>query len=192
MSQHSDVELTSTLQALAGGDATRADELLPLVYSELHSLADKLLKREQPGVTLQPTALVHEAFLKLVDQTRIDWKGKTHFFALGATTMRRILVDHARNRKRLKRGGGWQRVAFDVASELSAKDDDDILAVDEALEKLHSIDPIQAKIVELRFFGGLTVADVAEVLKMSKRTVESEWQVTRAWLRRELSSTKSK
>jgi RNA polymerase sigma-70 factor (ECF subfamily) len=106
--------------------------------------------------------------------------------------MRRILVDHARNRKRLKRGGGWQRVAFDVASELSAKDDDDILAVDEALEKLHSIDPIQAKIVELRFFGGLTVADVAEVLKMSKRTVESEWQVTRAWLRRELSSTKSK
>jgi RNA polymerase sigma factor (TIGR02999 family) len=130
---------------------------------------------------------VHEAFLKLVNQDRVDWQGRTHFFAVGAQVMRRILVDHARNRQRQKRGGGMPRIELSDDLTLSNRRDEDVLAVDQALSDLAEVDAIQAKIVELRFFGGLTVAEVAKTMQMSKRTVESEWAMARAWLRRELS-----
>jgi RNA polymerase sigma factor (TIGR02999 family) len=143
--------------------------------------------QERSGHTLQPTALVHEAFLKLIDQSRVDWRDRSHFFAIGAQAMRRILVNHAKSRGRVKRGGGKQKLPLDEALTVSLEDDDEILAVDEALEKLAALDERQAKIVELRFFGGLNVDEVAAVLGVSKRTVEREWAACRAWLRRELS-----
>ena len=146
-----------------------------------------MLRQEVPGHTLQPTALVNEAYLKLVDQTRVDWQGRTHFFAVGAKMMRRILVDHARKKKRLKRGGGIHRVSLGEEVQVSKSNDEDVLAIEEALEKLAKQDPRQAQIVELRFYGGLTVEEVAQVLHVSKRTVESEWTILKAWLRRELS-----
>ena len=156
------------------------------LYGEFRTLARRYLDRESPGHTLQPTALVNEVYLKLVDQTQVDWKGRTHFFAIGAQVMRRVLVDHARCRGRVKRGGGLQRAALDV-SLISARSAADVLAVHEAIEDLAQLDPRQARIVELRFFGGLSVAEVAEVLGLSRRTVEAEWTMIRAWLRRRLS-----
>jgi RNA polymerase sigma-70 factor (ECF subfamily) len=179
-------DATEALNELSQGRASRVEQLMPLVYSQLRALAASLLKQEKSGNTLQATALVNEAYLKLVDQTQVDWKGRSHFFAIGATAMRRILVDHARGKQRIKRGGGWQRVELRDQPELLVHNQADILAVDEALQRLEKIDPEQAKIVELRFFGGLTVAEVAEVLHMSKRKVEYEWEMIRAWLRREL------
>jgi len=183
----SDAETTEILRDIANGDTSAADRLLPLVYTQLRALAGSYMRNEPAAHTLQPTALVHEAFLKLVDQRRVDWKGRTHFFAVGAQIMRRLLVDHARARGRNKRGGGRRRIALDEGVKLSTRRDEDLLAVNEALEKLAKLDERQAKIVELRFFGGLTVEEVAEVLGVSKRTVEAEWTVIRAWLRRELS-----
>ncbi len=171
----------------APGQPPDAERLIPLVYDDLRKLAANYLRRETPGHTLQPTALVNEAFLKLVDQTRVNWQGRTHFFAVGAEIMRRILVDHARAKQRQKRGGDRQRIELHDDLRLSSQRDEDLLAVHEAIEKLAERDPRQAKIVALRFFGGLTVAEVAEVLGVSKRTVESEWTMIRAWLRRELS-----
>ena len=179
-------EVTQVLTDTSGGDEATAARLMGLVYSDFRNLARAYLDREPPGHTLQPTALVNEAYLKLVDQTRVDWKGKTHFFAVGANVMRRLLVDHARARNRLKRGGGRRRIELDQSLQISSDRDADLLAVDEVIEKLAHRDPRQAKIVELRFFGGLTVAEVAEVLNVSKRTVEGEWTMVRAWLRREL------
>jgi len=165
-----------------------AERLMSIVYDDLRHLAGNYLRRETPGHTLQPTALVNEAFLKLVDQTRVNWQGKTHFFAVGAEIMRRILVDHARAKKRQKRGGDRQRIALHDDVKISTQGDEDVLAVDEAIVKLAKRDLRQAKIIELRFFGGLTVSEVAEVLGVSKRTVEAEWTMIRAWLRRELSN----
>ena len=130
---------------------------------------------------------MNEAFLKLIDQTKVDWRGRSHFFAVGAQAMRRVLVNHAKSKKRLKRGGKGKRVPLDEPLAISAERDDDVLALDEALEKLAALDPRQAKLVELRFFGGLSVEETAEVLGVSKRTVEREWTSCRAWLRRELS-----
>ncbi|MGH7134241.1 MAG: ECF-type sigma factor [Pirellulales bacterium] len=176
-------------QQLADGLATQVrvvDALVPLVYDELRRLAAHYLRRESPGVTLQPTALVHEAFLKLSEQRRVDWQGRTHVLAIGAQAMRRILVDHAKRKRRGKRGGGLKRIALDETAAISPQRDEDLLAVDEALEKLARIDERQATIVELRFFGGMTVEEVAEALGVSKRTVENEWTMVRAWLRREL------
>ena len=178
--------ITSVLEAADRGEAIRADELLPLVYDDLRSLARRYLARENAGHTLQPTALVHEAWVRLVDQSRVQWKGRTHFFAIGAQAMRRVLVDHARGRLRDKRGGGRPRVELREDVALASERDEDVLAVDEALEKLARLDERQARIVELRFFGGLSVEEVAEVLGVSKRTVEAEWTMLRAWLRREL------
>ncbi len=146
-----------------------------------------MLDRESPNHTLQPTALVNEVYMKMVDQKRVDWRGKSHFFAIGAKVMRRILVDHARTKKRHKRGGQWQRIPLADEMRVSNRNDEDVLAIEEALEKLSQVDPRQAEIVELRFFGGLTVQEVAEVLSVSKRTIEAEWTMARAWLRRELS-----
>lgn len=171
--------------------APPVDELVPLVYDELRKVAARYLRREAPGNTLQPTALVHEAFLKLAEQHRVDWQGRTHVLAIGAKAMRRILVDHAKRKRRIKRGGGLKRIALDEAAALSPQRDEDLLAVDEALEKLAEIDERQAAIVELRFFGGMTVEEVAETLGLSKRTVESEWTMVRAWLRRELAKDES-
>jgi RNA polymerase sigma-70 factor, ECF subfamily len=167
------------------------DGLVPLVYDELRKVAARYLRREAPGNTLQPTALVHEAFLKLAEQHRVDWQGRTHVLAIGAKAMRRILVDHAKRKRRIKRGGGLKRIVLDEAAALSPQRDEDLLAVDEALEKLATIDERQATIVELRFFGGMTVEEVAESLGISKRTVESEWTMVRAWLRRELAKDES-
>ncbi len=178
---------TEIVNAIAVGDRQAAERLMPLLYSEFHRLAEEYLRHEPRGHTLQPTALVNEAYLRLIDQTRVKWQGRTHFFAVGAQAMRRILVDHARAKRRAKRGGGRQRIALDEGLTISPRRDADLLALDDALDKLAQVDPRQAQIVEMRFFGGLTVAEVAQVLGVSKRTVESEWKVVRAWLRRELS-----
>lgn len=174
------------LSEVADGDQNAANQLMPLVYERLRMLANKLIGKESPGNTLQPTALVNEAYLRMVGQTRVEWKGKTHFFAIGAKMMRRILVDHARSKHRIKRGGGMHRIELTDELSVSRRRDEDVLAIEEAIEKLSRLDPRQAQIVELRFFGGLTVEEVAEVLGVSKRTVEGEWTILRAWLRREL------
>ncbi len=186
MSETPASDVTSVLTDLSHRKAVRADELIAQVYDQLRALAGSMLKQERSAGTLQATALVNEAYLKLIDQSRVDWKCKSHFMAIGATIMRRLLVDHARSKHAQKRGGDHHRVEMREIPELLLHNDEDVLAVDEALEKLNAIDPIQAKIVELRFYGGLTVAEVAEVLDMSKRKVEYEWEMIRAWLRREL------
>jgi RNA polymerase sigma-70 factor, ECF subfamily len=170
----------------AGGAKPVAERLFQLMYEPLRRLAARYLSGEKVGHTLTPTALVHEAYLKLVDQSRVDWQGKTHFFAVGAQVMRRILVDHARARGRAKRGGDAIRLHLEEGIALSPEKDEDVLAVDEALHRLAGLDGRQASVVELRFFGGLNVAEVAVVLGVSKRTVEAEWTAARAWLRREL------
>ncbi len=180
-------EATQILEEVQRGDRSAADRLFAVVYAELRKLAAAHLVQERRGHTLQPTALVHEVYLKIVDQTRVDWRGRTHFFAVGAQIMRRILVDHARAHKAAKRGGGRQRITLDENLAAGPRRDEDILALEDALDKLARLDPQQARMVELRFFGGLTVADVAEVLQMPKRSVEREWTMIRSWLRRELS-----
>ena len=157
------------------------------MYDRFRELAADQLRRESPGHTLQPTALVHELFLKLIDQRQIDIRGRSHFLALGSRAMRQILIDHARRRGRQRRGAGWQRITLSDDLSSGKEKDMDVLALEEALEKLADLDPRQAQIVELRFFGQLTVSEVAEVLNMSKRAAEAEWTMIRAWLRRELS-----
>ena len=180
-------DTSNLLARVSEGDKAAADKLIELLYDEFRHMAAAYLRREPEGITLQPTALVHEAFLKLVDQKRVDWKGRTHFLAVGAQAMRRILVDQARKRKRAKRGFGRRRVVLNEQLALSTHNDRQLLAVDEALAELATIDPRQAEIVELRFFGGMTAAEVAAYLGVSKGTVDREWRMTRAWLRRELS-----
>lgn len=174
----------------ARDDAHVAEALMPIVYDELRQLARGYLRAERSDHTLQPTSLVHEAYLRLVDQDRLAWQGRTHFFAVGARMMRRLLVDHARRRGRVKRGREWHRVTLDqdVTPLLGRQlDRDELIGLDLAIEKLKGLDPRQAKIVEMRFFGGLEVAEVAAHLGVSKRTVEGHWTHARAWLRRELS-----
>lgn len=183
-----DVQATQLVQQLESGDPAAADQLMPLVYTELRGLAAAFMRREGRGHTLQPTAMVHEAFMRMVDQTRVEWKGRAHFVAVAAQTMRRILVDHARAKKAAKRGGGRVRVTLQADLAISPEREEDVLALNEALEKLQLVDERQARIVELRFFGGLSVKEVAEVLDVSTRTVENDWTMVRAWLRRELSS----
>lgn len=184
MSQH---DVTQLLAAATAGDKKALDALLPVVYEELRAHASYLMKRERAGHTLQPTALVHEAFMKLVQQERVQWTGRAHFFAVASGLMRRILVDHARTRLAEKRGGGADRISIEEGLGLSVGHDADVLAIDAALQKLAELDPRQAEIVTLRFFGGLSVEEVAVVLAMSKRAVEAEWTMIKAWLRRELS-----
>ena len=179
-------QITRIVNELAAGDRAAAERLFPLLYDEFRKLAHRYLAAERPGHTLDPTALVHEAYMKLVDQTQVVWLGKKHFFAAGAHIMRHILVDHARRKRRVKRGGGRHRITLDEHVALSPERHEDVLAVDEAMVKLAEEDARQATIVELRFFGGLTVAEVAAVLGVPKRTVERKWTLARAWLRREL------
>lgn len=158
------------------------DELVCLTYDELRRLAARFLNDEHPGHTLQPTALVHEAYLKLAAQNRAKWRNKPQFLAIAAQSMRRILVDHARNRVRLKRGGHQQKVSLDDATVFSSERSPDLLAFDAALTRLASIDPRQAAVVELRLYGGLAVEETAEVLKISTRSVKRDWNFAKAWL----------
>jgi RNA polymerase sigma factor (TIGR02999 family) len=180
-------ESTQILTAICAGDRARVDRLFELVYDDLRNLAHKYVQKVSPSNTLQPTEVVHEAFLKLVDQQQVDWRGRSHFLAVGAKAMRHILVDYAKRKGRQKRGGGQRRVALDEVLVISIRNEDDILEIDEALEKLASINEVRARIVELRFFAGMTVEEVAEALGVSKRTVEGHWTFAKAWIRRELS-----
>ncbi len=184
-------DLTKTLNAIGQQELPKsglsADDLIPVVYEELHELAGSFLRRESEDHTLQPTALVNEAFIRLVDKSKIDWQGRTHFFALGAQAMRRILVDHARKKYADKRGGRNKKVQLDEELVFTAQSDEDVLMVDDVLEKLKLESPRQAKIVELRFFGGMQMDEIAAAIGVSKRTVEGDWRMVRAWLRRELS-----
>ncbi len=179
-------EVTQILQDLSGGASDAANRLLPLVYDELRALAAGYLRHERADHTLQPTALVHEAYLKMVDQTSVTWQNRSHFFGIAAQAIRRILVDHARARHALKRGG--KRLRMTLNEELAGGEDPelDLLAIDDALHKLADLSERQCRIVELRFFSGLTVEEVAEILAVSPRTVKGDWRVARAWLKREL------
>jgi RNA polymerase sigma-70 factor (ECF subfamily) len=174
------------LDGVRRGDPASVDRLLPIVYGELRKIAASYLRAERPGHTLQPTALVHEVYLRMVDQTRVDWQGRTHFLGVAAVAMRRILVDYARRHGRAKRGGRLRQVTLsDVAAE-SASLDVEIVALHGVLERLAAIDERQARIVELRCFGGLDTAEIAAATGLSPRTVEREWMHAKAWMRREL------
>ncbi|WP_168164492.1 ECF-type sigma factor [Pirellula sp. SH-Sr6A] len=167
-------------------ESRRADDLTATTYEQMKRLAASYLQLESSTVTLSPTVLVHEAYLKLSKQDGDQYQSRGHFLALAATMMRRILVDHARSRKRLKRGGEFVRVLFDEDLKLSVSNEEDVLAIDELIEELQKLDERQARIVEMRFFGGMTVPEVAEVLGLSTRTIENEWRMCRAWLRKRL------
>lgn len=180
-------EVTRLLVDWRGGDEAALQKLFPLVQPELHRLAHHYMSRERAGHTLQTTAILNEAYLRLVDNTKPVWQGRTHFIAAAAQLMRRILVDYARARKSLKRGGGALRVTLDEAAFAPEARSEDLLALDEALERLAVQDARKSQIVELRYFGGLTVEETAEFLKLSQRTVEREWTMAKAWLYRELS-----
>jgi RNA polymerase sigma-70 factor, ECF subfamily len=181
--------VTQLLEKFDPRDRPAAEQLFADVYAELRALASRYLRRERKDHTLQPTALVHEVYLRLVGQTPVDWQGRAHFLAIAAQAMRQILVDHARQKKAAKRGGDRHRIALhdDLVAESSR--DVDLLALEDALARLTKLDPCQAQMIELRFFGGMTIAEVAKVMGMSKRSVEREWTMVRAWLRRELSET---
>jgi RNA polymerase sigma factor (TIGR02999 family) len=178
--------ITELLIAWSEGRRDALDEMLPLVYGELRQLASRYLRREPDAHTLQPTALVHEAFVRLVDQRRVRWKNRAHFYGVAAQVMRRILVDHARARKAGKRGKGWDRVPLVEDAAASPGADVDVLALDDALTRLGAFDPQQARIVELRYFGGLTIDETALAIGISPATVVREWTIAKAWLRNEL------
>jgi RNA polymerase sigma-70 factor (ECF subfamily) len=178
--------VTQLLAAWSDGNQSARDELIPLVYAELHRVAQNYLRRERRGHTLQSSALVHEAFLRLVDQ-RVTWRNRAHFFGIAAQLMRRILVDYARSRGNEKHGGDQLHLELDDALDAAAARDADLVSLDDALTDLAAIDPQQSRIIELRYFGGLTIEETAEALGVSDTTVEREWRLARAWLRRELS-----
>lgn len=185
MADEPKAEITQALKRLKSGDSHAADDLFTLVYEQLRDMARQQFRHERRAHTLQPTALVHKAYLALVEHENVNFEQRAHFFATAAKIMRQLLVDHARSRGRRKRGGDRKREPLHPDT-LVISHDEDVLRVEDALEKLAKIDPRQAKIVELRFFGGLTVEEVATVLDVSKRTVEAEWTMIRAWLRKEL------
>ena len=180
-------EITHLLLGLKRGNKEAEGRLIPLVYKELRRIAGIYLRRETPGHSLQPTALVHEAYLRLTDIKEIDWQSRSHFFAVSATIMRRILVDHARASRARKRGDGWNAVSLNEAILPSPERAPEILALDEALTRLGMLDQRQAKIVELRFFAGMGEEETGEVLGISSRTVKRDWRIARAWLFKELS-----
>jgi RNA polymerase sigma-70 factor, ECF subfamily len=180
-------EVTQLLGDWSGGDKGALEKLIPLVQPELHRLAHRYMNRERAGHTLQTTAILNEAYLRLVDNRKPLWQGRSHFVAAAAQLMRRIMVDHARERHSLKRGGGMLKVTLDEAALVTETRSEELLALDEALERLAGQDPRKSQIVELRYFGGLTVEETAEFLKLSQRTVEREWNMAKAWLYRALS-----
>ena len=174
------------LSAAESTDPSLTERLFALVYDELRVLASNLMRHERAGHTLQATALVHEAYLRLVDQTRISWQDRRHFMGVAARAMRQILVDHARRRGAEKRGGGWERVTLEDLDGPAASEDYEVLRLHEALERFAALDPRAARVVELRTFGGLTVEEAAAVLEVSRRTVDGDWATARMWLSREL------
>src|SRR5262245_3739846 len=185
MSDPNQHDVTRLLKAWSGGDRQALDELMPALYSEIRKLAGSYLRRERPDHTLQATALVNEAYMRLVDQREVQWQNRAHFFGIAAQIMRRILVDHARMQKAEKRGRGQSPIVIDEAFDVADRQLD-FVAVDDALKTLAELDPRQAQIVELRFFGGLSIEETAEVTKLSPATIKREWASARAWLRREL------
>jgi RNA polymerase sigma factor (TIGR02999 family) len=183
--------VTQLLVEWGHGNRDSLDRLMPLVYDELWTLAERYLRRERPNHTLQPTALIHEAFFKLIDQRRVQWQSRSHFFGIAARAMRRILVDHARGRAAAKRPPIASRVPLDYVDVASAVRDVDVLALDDALGRLAAIDPQQERVVEMRFFAGLTVEETAAALDISPDSVRREWTMAKAWLYRALSGAAS-
>jgi len=179
--------ITELLVGYGRGDKEVLDKLMPIVYNELRQQAARYLRREQAGHTLQTTALIHEAYVRLVDQRNVQWQNRAHFFGIAAQMMRRILVDHARTKKRAKRGGSDVKVSLADATIPVQEQDLDVVALDEALTRLAEIDQQQSRVVELRFFSGLTVEETAEVMGISPATVKRDWSMAKAWLHRELS-----
>ena len=179
-------DITAFLGDWSRGNQSALNQLLPLVYAELRRMATRQLRGERAGHTLQPTALVHEVYLRLVDQRNVDWRNRAHFFGVSAQVMRRILVDHARSHNAIKRGDGLPRVSIDEAMEVAGPDGIPVLALDQALDRLAGIDEDLARIVELRAFGGMTIEEAACVLKVSPSTAKREWRTAKAWLTREL------
>ena len=186
MSPNPDSEPTELLRAWSQGDESALDRLIPLVYKQLHRLARHYMRGERPDHTLQATSLVNEAYLRLIDVNRIEWRNRTHFLALAAQMMRRILVESARNRHRQKRGGGAVHLNLDDVQELPASKERDLVALSDALSALAMFDARMGQVVELRFFGGLTVEETAEVLNVSPETVMRDWKTAKAWLLREI------
>jgi RNA polymerase sigma factor (TIGR02999 family) len=180
--------VTALLAEWTRGDRDALDQLLPLVYAELRRVAARQLGAERVGHTLQPTALVHEAYLRLIDQRHVNWQDRAHFFGVAAQIMRRILVDHARRHTAAKRGEGVQSVSIDDARDVAASKEIPIVALDHALERLEKVDVELAKLVELRAFGGLTIEEAAHILNVSASTVKRDWRIAKAWLTRELAS----
>jgi len=178
--------ITELLVQVGQGRRSAAEQLMPLVYDQLRALARSFFAVQRPNHTLEPTALVHEAFVRLVGQSQTDWTGRAHFFAVAAKAMRQILINHAEAKQAAKRGGGWQRISVSEAVTESGDREVDLLALNEALSSLEEMDERQARVVELRFFGGLTVEEAAEVLKVAPRTIELDWRMAKAWLVRQL------
>jgi RNA polymerase sigma-70 factor, ECF subfamily len=184
-------EVTQLLMDWSNGDQAALAKLLPLVNAELRRLAARYMRRENPGHTLQTSALVNEAYLRLIDQQHVRWQNRAHFFGIAAQLMRRILIDHARSHQYAKRGGGALKVSLDEAAAATEERAAELLAVDEALEKLTALDVRKGRIVELRFFGGLSLEETAEVMGISSPTVQREWRAAKAWLHRMLTSGES-
>jgi len=180
------LDITGILKRASRGDDSAVKELMPLVYDELRALAESYLQQERPDHTLQATALVHEAYIRLIRQEHVEWQSRAHFFGVAAQAIRRILVDHARGHERAKRGGGRRRVRLDEDVAPVKRRDLDLLALDEAMKRLADFHQRAARVVELRFFGGLSREEVGEFLGVSLRTVGDDWRLARAWLRREL------
>ena len=187
MGQTSTDGITKLLQGWRGGDRAALDALVPVVYKELHRLAHCELRKERPDHTLQSTALVHEAYFRLVGQTLPQWESRTHFFAIAAQLMRQILVDYARRHRASKRGSGVCMLTLDDAVVLPQRKDVDVVAIDDALNTLAEVDPRQSRIVELRFFAGLSLQEISEVMGIATATVQRDWTAARAWLHREIS-----
>ena len=181
-------DVTRLLVAWSGGDASAAEQVMPLVYEELRQLARGYLRRERGDHTLQPTALVHEAYLRLVDHTQVNWESRAHFFGIAARVMRRILVDHARRLATAKRGTGAQRISLTEAGDIPQANGLDLLALDDALNRLSDNYPRQGKVVELKFFGGLSGAEISEALQTPLRSIERDWEFARAWLKHRMGS----
>ena len=180
-------EITQLLVEWSNGDQVALDKLMPLVYGELRQMAKRYMSRQAPEHILQPTALIHEAFLKLVNQSEKQWQNRAHFFGVAAQAMRAILVDYARSRQYAKRGGGARAVELDEAVTVSEERVAELVALDDALQSLAQVDPRKSRVVEMRYFGGLSVEETAEVLKVSPDTVMRDWRLAKTWLRRELS-----
>jgi len=179
-------QITKLLKHWSNGDQAARDQLIPLVYQKLRRMAHQHMRKERPGHTLQTSALVHEAFVRLIDQTNIQWQNRAHFFGIAAQMMRRILVDHARSRQYAKRGGDVRRISLDEVAVVSEERAAEVVALDDALNSLAAVDQRKSQVVELRFFGGLSIDETATVLEVSPGTVMRDWTLAKAWLRREM------